>query len=404
MTKLWGRRLSGTGSAHGRSVRAVALRVAALATIGQIGVQVLGAVVPNAVRYPGTWGPVLAPDSKGYLSAAAALPEMKPEQMTKILYLVLLRIDQGLSLGGWGVVALQFLVLVLAATVMASFVDQHFGRRAALLSASVLVLNPQITQWVRAILTDSLFMSLMVALSVVLARAIVNRGSVNRRSAVLLLLLSMTAVMLRPNGLGAAVGVAAVSIWGLKRHRLLVATAAVVALASVVILSPSLQTPGGQENTLAARTYQGLVIWMGEDDVTIPMPAPEDEGDITNAALLRYVLSYPVAVARLGSLRIWWELVQVRPHYPTLVNVLVGAQMFIFYALSAVGVRAFRRYGLNTAVLSLTAGLLLVVAGTWAIAEGRFGWAALAMWSPWVGLGADRVLVRVRGLASRGTG
>lgn len=366
-------------------------RVAALVLIGQVGVQMLGRLAPSSVRFPGSFGPVLTPDSPGYLQAAAELPAIRAEHLTKTLYLLLLRLDQALSLEGWGVVLLQLVVLALAGTAVATLVARHHGDRAAVLAAAVLVMNPQISQWARAILTDSLFISLVVVLAVVLARFLELRTSPLPP-----LLLGTALVFLRPNGLGALVGVIAVAILRMRRFRAVTALVSIALLATVLMLAPGFQTPGGEENTLAARTYEGLVIWMGEDDVRIAMPAPAQPDDLTNAGLVRYAAAHPLAVLRLGLLRVGWELIQIRPHYPTAVNGVVALQMLALAVLALMGLRRNVQASLGPAVLALSAGLLLVIAGTWAIAEGRFGWAVLAMWSPWVGTGADALLERLR--------
>lgn len=365
--------------------------VAALVIIGQVGVQMLGRIAPGAVRFPGAFGPVLTPDSPGYLQAASELPAIRAEYLTKTLYLLLLRFDQALSLGGWGVVLLQLFVLTLAGTAVATLVARHHGGRAAVLTAAVLVMNPQISQWAQAILTDSLFISLVVVLAVLLARFLELRTSPLPP-----LLLGAALVFLRPNGLGALVGVVVVVILRMRRLRAVTALLSIAVVAAVLLLAPGFQTPGGEENTLAARTYEGLVIWMGESDVRIAMPEPAQPDDLTNAGLVRYAAANPLAVLQLGLLRVGWELIQIRPHYPAAVNGIVALQMLTLAVLGLIGLRRNVRASLGPAVVALSAGLLLVIAGTWAIAEGRFGWAVLAMWSPWVGIGADALLNLLR--------
>jgi hypothetical protein len=366
-------------------------RVVALVLIGQVGVHTLGIVATGFVRFPGSFGPVLTPDSPGYLQAAAELPALRAEYLTKTLYILLLRFDQALSLGGWGAVLLQLAMLALAGAAIASLVARHHGDRAAVLAAAVLVMNPQISQWVQVIHTDSLFISLVVVLAVVLARFLELATSPLPP-----LLLGTALAFLRPNGLGALVGVIVVVILGMRRFRAVTALVSIAVVATVLLLAPGFQTPGGEENSLAARTYEGLVIWMGESDVRITMPAPAQPDDLTNAGLVRYAATHPLAVLRLGLLRVGWELIQIRPHYPTAVNGIVALQMLMLTVLALIGLRRNVGASLGPAVLALSAGLLLVIAGTWAVAEGRFGWAVLAMWSPWIGIGADALLERLR--------
>jgi len=360
-----------------------------LTALGQFGTEALGGLAPGIVRFPGGWAPVLTPDSPGYLEAATRLPALPSEYLTKVVYLLLLRGDQALSLGGWGIILLQFIGLALAGAVVGRAVAIHHGDRAAFLAVAVLVLNPQISQWVKAVLTDSLFISLVVILAIQLSRFLEERTSV-----LLPLGIALSLVFLRPNGIGAALAALLVVTWSMERFRV-AASLSAIALASVVVLgSPAFQSPGGENNTLADRTYEGLVIWMGEDDVTTPMPKPNEPDDVSNRGLIRYAASNPLPVARLGLLRIWWELVQVRPHYPLAVNVVVGLQMVLFYGLAGLGLRRNSSSTLTHATCAMTVGLLLVIGATWAIAEGRFGWAILAMWSPLVGIGAERLMQR----------
>lgn len=64
-----------------------------LTALGQFGTQVLGGLGLGVVRFPGGWAPVLTPDSPGYLEAAARLPALPTEYLTKVVYLLLLRGD-----------------------------------------------------------------------------------------------------------------------------------------------------------------------------------------------------------------------------------------------------------------------------------------------------------------------
>jgi hypothetical protein len=83
------------------------------------------------------------------------------------------------------------------------------------------------------------------------------------------------------------------------------------------------------------------------------------------------------------------------------VNVVIGVQMIVLFALAGLGAVRARRDPVTPSILAVSAGLLLVIAGTWAIAEGRFGWAMFATWSPWIGIGADAVWNGLRGRLGR---
>lgn len=366
-----------------------------LAVAGQLLIQVLGTVAPALVRYPGPWGPTIGADTLWYLRAAADLPAVEPASVTKLAYLLLLAADARLGLDGWGVVIVQSALLVIAGTLVLRSVRARFGPRAGLLAAAVLLLNPQVTQWTKVLLIEGVFMPLMVILVVVLARSDGVRGL--RPVA---LVIAASSVLVRPNGVGALLGtIGALAMQRDRGRRLVPFALGTISVILTVVLAPVFATPGGDENTIAARTYEGLVIWVAPDDVVIDMPPPDDPSDLSNLAVVRYAIQHPLAVGRLAAQRVGWELVQVRRHYPTTANVIIGLQMSIVFALAVLGARRMRQEALTRSILWVSAGLLLVVAGTWAVAEGRFGWAVLATWSPWIGVGADSLLRRPAGRA-----
>jgi 4-amino-4-deoxy-L-arabinose transferase-like glycosyltransferase len=358
---------------------------------GQVLLQILGRVVPSAVRYPGPWVPTATEDTGVYLSAAAQLPQIEPNLWTKALYIWLIRLDHALGLGGWGLLAMQSLLLVAAGLALLRYVGSRWGRRAGLISVAVLVLNPNVTQWTKTIFTEAVFMPLMVLLVLLLATSL-ERPQLHLPA----LVVAGLSLAVRPNGFGALLGAVTVVALNLRRWRFLSLAAGAVLLAAAAVLSPAFQTPGGDENTLAARTYEGLVIWVSPDFVRTEMPPAADVTDLSNSAVIRYAVEHPLAVASLGARRIFWEIVQVRPHYPAAANILVTVQMMAFFGLAIVGLLRSRGHPITRSIVGVSLGLFLVIAATWAIAEGRFGWAVFATWSPWVGIGADDMLRRAR--------
>jgi hypothetical protein len=109
------------------------------------------------------------------------------------------------------------------------------------------------------------------------------------------------------------------------------------------------------------------------------------------------VVDQPLAAARLAVTRIAVEVAQVRRHYPPVVNAALAAAMATILALAAVGLadRRGRVLRLPTAVVVLP--LVAVVGVTFAVPEGRYGWAGLVALAPAVGVGAAAVLERLRG-------
>jgi 4-amino-4-deoxy-L-arabinose transferase-like glycosyltransferase len=364
--------------------------VLTLSVVGQAIVQAIGRLIPSMVRYPGPWAPTLMEDSGVYIRQAENLPQLQPEFVTKSVYIALLRFDEMLGASGWLIVSIQFAMLVAAGYALAQFVGDRWGDRAGVLAAAFFVLNPQVTQWTKTIFMDPLFMPLIVMLTLLLARTV--EGESTRLS---LAIVGIIALFLRPNGLGAVLGVAGLLILRSKRLRFAKAGVGLAFVVAVLLVSPAFETPGGVENTLAARTYEGLVVWVAPDHVRIDMPAATDPSDFSNSALARYALQHPVSMMRLGLLRVGWEFIQIRSHYPPVLNGIIGLQMFGVFILAMVGFRGAHGSALNASVVAVSLGLMLIVAGTWAIAEGRFGWAMFATWSPWLGLGADRLMSKV---------
>lgn len=85
--------------------------VLALAILGQTLLVLIGEVAPDLVRFAGV-GPKIAPDAKGYLTAAEMLPGIEDEWSGKILYVSLLRLGLALGFAEWFAVPVQFLLAV----------------------------------------------------------------------------------------------------------------------------------------------------------------------------------------------------------------------------------------------------------------------------------------------------
>ncbi|SVC17805.1 uncharacterized protein METZ01_LOCUS270659, partial [marine metagenome] len=98
---------------------------------------------------------------------------------------------------------------------------------------------------------------------------------------------------------------------------------------------------------------------------------------------------------RLGATRVWWEMKQVRPWYSDQLNTFLTVTMTGFYLLVIVGAWASRGTLLNLLVTSISIPFALVIALTWAIWEGRFGWWFLVLWTVWAGIGAQEVGIRI---------
>ena len=88
--------------------------------------------------------------------------------------------------------------------------------------------------------------------------------------------------------------------------------------------------------------------------------------------------------------RIGWELIQVRPWYSLRLNAFIAVAMAPFYLLALRGALISCGSRLFWAVVVLSLPSIAVIAATWAIHEGRFGWWFLVAWIPWVAIGCQQ--------------
>ena len=160
----------------------------------------------------------------------------------------------------------------------------------------------------------------------------------------------------------------------------------------MAVVSPSLEATHGSKNAFGPHAWAGTVVH-GVPETAIAMPEPATD-DPSNAAFVRYALEHPIAVAQLGATRIWWEMKQVRPWYSDQLNTFLTITMTGFYVLAAIGMGSARRTSLNLALMIISLPFAAVIAATWAIWEGRFGWWFLVLWTVWAGIGAQVLIAR----------
>lgn len=346
---------------------------------------------------------LLGGDSPYYLAASESLATIASEPWPRTAFLLVLWVGHRLGDAATALLVLHALVALVAGAMLHDLGARLGGRVAAWAAAAVLLVNPMVAQWFRFVQTETLFYGIIVALLWSMERARRNGGS--RADWALLASLAAVAATVRPNGLvltGAVVSFAALVRGGRRSGRALAAGAWI---AVVVALALGLgATEADPDRSPAGLTYVGEVV-MGAPwaEVRLTMPPPDDPSDRSLGALVRYAAQHPVAVARLPLARVGLELVQVRRHYPAVVNLAVGVAMSAFLAAVALGLRATRGHPRLPVVL-LAVPQALQVAATWAIAEGRFGWGFLLPLAPTAGAGVASTVARARRLApSRGS-
>ncbi len=347
----------------------------------------------------GTAGPrglaLLAPDSVGYLADSTTWSAVAAAPWPRWGYLALLRVGSILGDAATVAVVVQLLATTAVGVLLLRTGRWLAGPVAGMTAATVLLVNPMTAQWTRFVLTESLFYAL-AATAVALAAMRTVHPSTDRS----LVGVAATAVVLRPTGpllAGAAVTLALMARpWTARRRCIAISTLWAVIVG--VLIAGTAATGPPAEGTLAAQLRAGVVV-EGTPEVrtTIPMPAAPGDG------ALNYVRAEPLASLRLALTRVAVEVAQVRRHYPPVVNVALGAAMLAMAVTAALGLRDARGRPLRVPTAVVILPLVGVVAVTFAVPEGRYGWAGLVALAPAVGVGAASALERLRPQAGGGT-
>ena len=364
-----------------------------LLILGQVALVALGPLSRVGDPGAGTAGPgglaLLAPDSVGYLAASATWGDVAAAPWPRWGYLVVLRVGHLLGDAATVAVAIQVLATVAVGVLLLRTGRDLAGPIAGAVAAAVLLVNPMTAQWLRFVLTESLFYAL--AVTVVLLAA---RGIESRTDAAALVAVAGVAAVFRPTGpllAGAAVAlVLRARPW--PRPVRLVTGATLVAVVAGALLLGSAATGPPAEGSLGSQLRDGVVV-EGTADVrtTIAMPPAAGED------VLGYATAHPLAVTRLAAARVAVEVAQVRRHYPTPVNVALGAAMLVFAVLATVGLLDTRGRDLRIPTAAVALPLIGVVAVTFAVPEGRYGWAGLVAVAPAVGVGTAALWERLAG-------
>ena len=359
----------------------------ALGPLSRVGDPGAGSTGPGGIA-------LLAPDSVGYLAASLTWERVAAAPWPRWGYLAVLRVGSLL-----GAAPLTAVLVQTTDTVAVGVLLLRTGRRlawtaAGVVAASVLLVNPMTAQWLRFVLTESLTYALAAA-----TVALATRPPGRHRDAGLLAVVAAVAV-LRPTGpLLAAAAVTLVVLgrpWSRGRRSLAVAAVWLVVAGALAVGSVATGPPA--EGTFASQLRDGVVV-EGTPDVrvTLVMPAAGPEG------VAAYVAEHPLAVARLAAARIAVEVAQVRRHYPPVVNVALGLAMLVLGGLAVAGLLDPRGRELRIPTAVVLVPLVAIVGVTFAVPEGRYGWAGLVALAPAVGVGAATALERLRPQRGGGT-
>ena len=267
-----------------------------------------------------------------------------------------------------GVVAFQIGVAAVAGAAVAALGAALGGRLAGLTGAAFLVVNPDVARWHGYILTDSLYVSAVAIVALLVWRA-AERGG---RSYGLALLVLLPAATLRPTAL-LLLPVAA-AFWGARgivtRDRLGVALGVIGALgALLLVFSPRVQERAG---ALPGATLRGGRVIYQHPAFRMEMPRDETRRGTGWLSDLRYIQRHLGPTLALGARRVAVELAHVRPYYHPRHNVLIVALLLPLYSLALIGIVATWRHPLTQLLLALVVAHLLFVAVTLADYDGRF--------------------------------
>ena len=327
-------------------------------------------------------------DSFFYFSGASHIAELSPFERLYAGYIFLLHLSQMISNSGMLMVVVQSIFVVMAAYAIFSLAQEYGNTMAGWIAVSFYLLAPMLSQWTRYILTESIFYSLIV-IGLRLATLKVSWSHLPMIPVALLL------ITLRPNGIIIACAVLSIYVL-IKFFRISTQISLIISIWSCCVLFGVLLLGGGGvsgdsvQSSIFERTIEGNVIY-GVTELNVRMPQP-DSVDRSNLAYVKYILENPVANLKIGMLRVYWELKQIRPWYSTSLNLFLLLTMASFYSFSFIGLTRTWRKDLVKAIAILTLPSVVLISLTWAIWEGRFGWWFMVTWIPLFGIGMSAVV------------
>lgn len=338
---------------------------------------------------------MLSPDSHRYLRGSSSLSAILESPWTNWSYLALGRLGHAAGDAAAFLALLQLLVTVGITAALYNRLCETVSVTAGCATAAAFAVNPLVAQWFRFVQTEALFFSCIVLIVLVAGQQQSRQSS---SSDIALIVIGAFAAFMRPNGSLALLSVLAIVVlrrW--DRRRAQYALIALALMAPVLLGLGHLSTGDPAEGSLVSHLYSGVVIEGTPDvELLILMPPANDPTDESFAGAVSYVAENPVATLRLSLVRLVVEVSQVRPHYPFAVNALAGSAMTFFLLCALLGFRDTRVAPLRRPAALVMIPILALVGLTFATPEARYGWGALVALSPFVGVGATRLLSSVR--------
>lgn len=296
---------------------------------------------------------------------------------TKLGYLFLISFSQYLGLGLKGVIAIQILCSALAAIAIYDLARTILDYRAGILALILFMYNPLIIRWNSFILTESLFISM-----VVISTWAINYASSSRRWTWYFIsgLIVLYTASIRPHGWSLVPIACIYWIGGSGLTRKCKYFLIVLSATCLLVFSPfskgiqySFSIEGQRQSSILANYNQmqseGMVVW-GFSRWDLPMPIKRDS--TVEEIGSRSIAHHPFWFIRLFCSRILVEFSHLRPFYSLRHNLFSIAFLLPLYFFAVWGAISLKRKPAVILVLIIIAAHIAFIGLTWADWDGRF--------------------------------
>jgi hypothetical protein len=311
-------------------------------------------------------------DTRVFRSGAAHMLAGEPLQGKEPSYrgyAALLAVCRTLGVGERGVIAFQFGVAALATLALFALGRLLGGVTAGTLAAAFFVVDVDVARWHVYLLTDSLYMSLVVLATWSVHRAAGASWPSRAGAAVVV----ACAAILRPNG-WLLVPIALI-YWIVKtsvQPSMKLAASAAVLLAFAGALAFSGTSRSAFQSERPDESLRQGVLISNFDGWRLTMPADAVPSEPNAGRILSYILRHPWATTKLAAARVGIELAHARPFYSRAHNVVVLGMLALIYPFVALGFARHVDQPLAWLIAAVVVSDFLVVAATFADWDGRF--------------------------------
>jgi hypothetical protein len=311
-------------------------------------------------------------DTRVFRSGAAHMLAGEPLQGKEPSYrgyAAVLAICSTLGIGEPGAIAFQFGAAALATLALFALGRSLGGVTAGVLAAAFFVVDVDVARWHVYLLTDSLYMSLVVLATWSVHRA--ARGSWPARAGAAAIV--ACAAVLRPNG-WLLVPIALI-YWIVRtsaQPSLKIAAWAAVLIGFTGALVFGGTSRGAFQSERPDESLRQGVLISNFDGWRLTMPADAAPSEPSLGGVLSYILRHPWATTKLAAARVGIELAHARPFYSRAHNVVVLGMLALIYPLVALGFSRHADQPLVWLMAAIAVSDFLVVAATFADWDGRF--------------------------------